>query len=418
MTEVAEARTGLLAPFRSRAFTLYFAGQLISQLGDGIYLVALPFIVFGSGWGADELGLVLAAFGIARLVAFPIGGTLADRHGARVIMLIADGARVVVLLGFALLVFAGQPPLWLVAGSVALFGLFEGMFTPASFAVLPAIVQKELLGPSNSLASTMQSIAMIAGPAAGGPVVTGLKSWVSLLVNAVTFVVSTVTLLFVPVRRVTPAPAREAGEAGPEAPPAVTPGWAEVGRHVVANPLLRMSLLVTVVVNLAYAGMTDVALPSFAISGLGGGPGTFGTIMAAFGVGSLLGALCGVLLLRSRRRALVALFLGVGQGAAIMCVPLGESLVVASAAMLMAAVLQSVLNVFYMTMLQSQIPGELLGRVMSLLVTCAGLAFPLSTVIAGRAVEAVGAPLVIVVAGLGVSLAFVAGFFSREYRRM
>jgi predicted MFS family arabinose efflux permease len=115
---------------------------------------------------------------------------------------------------------------------------------------------------------------------------------------------------------------------------------------------------------------------------------------------------------------LVALCLGVAEGLAMTVIPVGASLVVATAALFTAASLQAMVNVFYMTMLQQSVPARALGRVMSLLVTCAGLAYPASALLTGTALSTVDPKVVIVVAGLGVSAAFSVGFFSRPYRNL
>jgi MFS family permease len=405
-------RPGLLSPLRQRSFALYFAGQLLSQIGDGIFLVALPFIVLGAGFGPTGLGLVLACYGIARVVAFPVGGTLADGLGSRRVMLGADVLRAVVMVGFALLVLVEHPPLWTLIGTVVLLGSLDGIFMPASYAALPEIVPKEHLGAGNSLTSTMHSVATFAGPAAGGPLMANLRSSVSLLVNAATFLASTVTLFAIRRYRVSSQPAEA------PAPDTASRSWKAVLRYLVGSPLLKMALLVTLVANLAYAGMIEVALPSFSITPLGRGVAGYGTIMAGFGLGSTLGALCGPALLRVRRRGLLALIIGIGQGVAIMCVPVGSSLVVATGAMVLAAGTQGMLNVFYLTMLQTEIPPGYLGRTMGLLVTAAGIAFPASTLLAGMAVRGVGPAVVIVAGGASISLAFLLGFGSRRFRNL
>lgn len=423
----AEGTTGLLAPFRDKSFVWYFAGQLVSQVGDGIYLVALPFIVFAAGYGTQGLGLVTACYGVTRVAGFPVGGMLTDRSNARIVMLGADAVRAVLILCFALLVFSKRESLGVIAIVVSLFGLFDGAFMPASFAILPQIVPGRLLGASNSLFATMQSAALITGPALGGLVLVSLHdsahSALGLLVDSATFLVSVLTLLGVRTLALSaatgePGAAQEPTPEPSASEPAAASGWRAVLRFVGGSVIVRMSLMVTVVVNLAYPGLTEIGLPRFAVTSLGSGARGFGLIMAAFGCGSLIGGLFGMRLLGLRHRAMLALVIGVVQGVMVLCVPLGKSLAVAAAAMALAAVSQAVLNVFFLTMLQSRTPANLLGRVMSLLVASAGIAFPVSTALAGVAARAWGPVPVIETAGLGISLAFAIGFISRTYRTL
>ncbi|WP_026423389.1 MFS transporter [Actinokineospora inagensis] len=398
----------LLAPLRERRFALYLVGQLLSQFGDGIYLVTLPFVVLNQGGGPANLGVVLACYGTARLVFLPVGGTLADRLGARSVMLAADALRAVVVLGFVALAAGGRIPLWAMIAVAVPFGVLGGIFMPASFAVLPRIVRPESFAAGNSLIQVMQSTSRIAGPALGGTLVGSLKSGVGLLIDAATFLVSSLTLMAIRPSTVPAAP--DDGDR--------LRTWRSVLRYAFGSVLVRMTLLTTLVFNLAAVGLIEVALPVFARDSLGNGALGFGVMMTGLGVGSVVGALLGPVLLRLRRRGLVALWLGVGEGLALLSVPVGSSLVVATGALFVGACLQAVVNVFYMTMLQQTVPGRALGRVMSLLAGCAGVAYPVSALLAGSVLGVVGVGVVIVVAGVGVVGAFSVGFFSGVYRNL
>lgn len=412
-----EPAVRLLAPLRERRFALYLIGQLLSQVGDGIYLVTLPFVMLGQGGGPANLGVVLACYGTARLAALPIGGALADRLGARPVMLAADALRALVVLGFAVLAANGHIPLWTMITVAVPFGVLGGIFMPASFSVLPQIVRPESLAAGNSLIAIMQSTSRIAGPALGGLLVASLKSGVGLLIDAITFLVSSLTLMAIrPSRPTTETADEPAAQHADDSDRLRT--WRSVLRYAAGFPLVRMTLLTTLVFNLAAVGLIEVALPIFAQDSLGRGAFGFGVMMAGLGAGSVVGALLGPALLRLRRRGLIALCLGIAEGLALTGIPVGNSLVMATAAMFTAASLQATVNVFYMTMLQRAVPARALGRVMSLLATCAGLAFPASALLAGTALGTADPEVVIIVAGLGVSAAFSVGFFSRPYRNL
>lgn len=65
-----------------RNFTLLFGGQMISVIGDALYLMVLPWPVLTTGGSAEVLGIVLAAYGIPRAVSMLLGGCLSDRAAA------------------------------------------------------------------------------------------------------------------------------------------------------------------------------------------------------------------------------------------------------------------------------------------------------------------------------------------------
>ncbi|HEV3355724.1 MAG TPA: MFS transporter [Pseudonocardiaceae bacterium] len=411
MSGTAAAPRSAFAPLRDRTFALYLSGQLLSQIGDGVYLVALPFLVLGRGGGVGVLGVVLAVYGVARLGMFPVGGTLADRWGARRLMLTTDVLRAVVVLGFVALATSATVPMWALIAVAVPFGMLDGLFMPASLAVLPRLVPPASLPACNGLNSAMQSVALVVGPAIGGVLVGAVHTNAALLLDSATFVASSVTLFLARPPAVVGEPAEDGAEQVPTT-------WRSVGAFLRGSAVLKMALLITFVVNLAYAGLTEVALPSFAITPLGVGATGFGVMIAGYGIGAALGALLSNRFDRLPHRGLLALGIGVSQGLVLACAPLGSALGVVVAAMFAAAALQSVCSVFFLTSLQREVPDAMLGRVMSMLAAAVGCAYPLSVVIAGALAAASGAGVVIVAAGAAIAAAFCVGFASRRFRSL
>ena len=105
-------------PLSSRSFRLLAAGQLASTIGDYCYAVALPWLVLSAHGGPVLLGAVLACYGVPRTVFIPVGGMLADRVGARTIMLVADAARCGLVAMLAVLA-AGQVTSLALVGTLA-----------------------------------------------------------------------------------------------------------------------------------------------------------------------------------------------------------------------------------------------------------------------------------------------------------
>src|SRR5579863_1664937 len=90
-------------PLAVRSFRLLAGGQFTSTIGDYCYAVALPWLVLSTHGGVILLGTVLACYGVSRMVLIPVGGVLADKIGARTIMLGADAARCVLVAAMAML---------------------------------------------------------------------------------------------------------------------------------------------------------------------------------------------------------------------------------------------------------------------------------------------------------------------------
>src|SRR5713226_2424438 len=98
----------MLAPLGVRDFRLLFIGQMISSLGDMFYAVALPWLMLSSGHTPQELGIVLAAYGVPRVATLIVGGILSDKLGPRRVMLLADIMRALLVGVLAVLVFTGR----------------------------------------------------------------------------------------------------------------------------------------------------------------------------------------------------------------------------------------------------------------------------------------------------------------------
>src|SRR5258708_12807219 len=95
---------GMMRPFKVRNFNLLFAGQTISIIGNALYAVALPWLILTTGGNAQELGIVLAAYGIPLAVSMLAGGWLSDRLRPR------RGLFVAVACPLPLLAFFAPPP--------------------------------------------------------------------------------------------------------------------------------------------------------------------------------------------------------------------------------------------------------------------------------------------------------------------
>src|SRR6266487_728836 len=158
----------VLEPLRHQKYRRMWAGQAVSTLGDGIFLVALVSTVLATRHGVN-LGYVLGAESIASVAVALVGGVVADRFRRTRVMVFADSLRFLGAVTFALL--AGHMGLPLLLTVAAGMGAGTALFQPAYGAVLPAIVPADTLPAANALRSMTARITGIAGPAIGGIIV-------------------------------------------------------------------------------------------------------------------------------------------------------------------------------------------------------------------------------------------------------
>jgi MFS family permease len=267
-----------MAPLRHLSFRLLVAGQLVSNFGDAIYSVALPWYVLAHHGGVLLLGTVLAAYGVPRTALLVVGGHASDRHRPWTVMLGANVAR-----GVAVAALAGAAATGLATGSVLIIiaivlGAGEGMFIPASSAIVPALLSRDELQAGNALTFGTTQLSQLAGPALGGGLVAVVRAPSGFAIDAATFVVSALTLIGI--QRDAPQPVPSAGQRND---PGEVGDAATVRGLLAREPILRLILVSDALLNLGSAGMGRVARPALSRGPLHLGAGGYGALSAVGG---------------------------------------------------------------------------------------------------------------------------------------
>jgi len=404
-------------PLAVRSFRLLCGGQFASTVGDYCYAVALPWLVLSAHGGPIVLGAVLACYGVPRTALIPVGGVLADKVGPRTLMLAADAARCVLVAGLAVLAARHVATLAALGPVAALIGAGEGLFIPASFAIMPSLLDGERLAAGNALSTAAVQAGSLLGPALGGALVAVTRaSTAAFTVDVVSFGVSALTLLLIPRRPAGGSVAAVAAEAEAEASGTAEAGGAGGGVLTLLRRSreLQVILVVVIAANLASGGMSDVALPALAHASYGAAG--YGALLACFAVGGIAGTLAAARTgnLRAPARFASAVFLI--EAAAIALVPYlgGEA---GAAAMLgVVGACNGLGNVTMLTVLQKWVSPGLLGRVMGVLMLCSFGTFPLSVAVSGALVRHLGPAPFFPVAGTLVGVAILGGLTQREFR--
>ena len=394
-------------PLAVRSFRLLAGGQFASTIGDFCYAVALPWLVLSTHGGAILLGIVLACYGVPRTVLIPVGGVLADKVGPRTLMLAADAARCVLVAGLAVLAARHTASLVALGPIAALIGAGEGLFIPASFAIMPSLLDRERLAAGNALSTAAVQVGSLLGPALGGALVAVTHaSTAAFAVDAASFGVSALTLLLIP---------RQAASGSVAVPEAGEPtDQGGVLALLKRSRALQVILVVVIAANLSGGGMGDVALPSLAHARFGAAG--YGALLACYAVGGVAGTLGAARTghLRAPMMFISAVFLIEAAGIALIPYPGGEA--GAAAALCVVGACNGLGNVTALTVLQKWVPAGLLGRVMGTLMLCSFGSFPLSVAVSGVLVHHFGPTPFFPVAGGLVAVAILGGLTQREFR--
>ena len=420
-------------PLAVRSFRLLAGGQFASTIGDYCYAVALPWLVLSNHGSTILLGTLLACYGVPRTVLIPVGGMLADKVGPRRLMLLADILRCALVGVLTFLAARHNVSLVTLGPTAALIGGCEGLFLPASFTIMPSLLDDTQLTAGNALNQTAIQAGSLIGPAIGGALVaiTG-ASTAAFGIDAVSFAVSAASLALIPRRPAARPAAADAAEAadstagqadtspdspatGPDGLAAQSPGKPQsVLSYIRHSRGIQLVMLVAIAMNLGTGGLGEVALPALAHAHWGAGG--YGAVLACMAAGAVFGTLIAARTGTMRNPGRLASWAFATAGCAIILVPFLGGEAGAAAAMLLDGACTSLAGVLFYTMAQRSLPPAMLGRVLSMIMLCSYGIFPLSVVVAGVLVHHVGATPFFPIAGIFLVLSILGGNSQRAFR--
>lgn len=263
----------------SRDYATLTAGLALSWVGGGFQQVALPVAVAVSGGSAAQLGAVITATMITRIVFVLVGGVVAERMPPRLTMVVSDAVRVASTAGLAIL-FATDH--WTTPAIVALSVVTAAagaFFDPAYLAMRVAIVPPPLRTRAAGLTSMVRTFTGFGAPLLGGFVVAIAGPTVGFVVNAVSFLASIAAVLLVPASRVVRPPGEETAFVA----------QLRAGFGAVRERDWLWSGLVGAGFYHLGNGALLVLTPLIAVQQLGGSA-AYGAIVAAEGLGGFVGA--------------------------------------------------------------------------------------------------------------------------------
>jgi MFS family permease len=367
-----------LGPFQLRDFRLLFAGELVSLLGTAVAPIALAFAVLDLTGSATDLGYVLAAGWAPQIVFTLIGGVLGDRLPRNLVMVGANLLSAVAQGVAAGLLLAGVAQVWQLALLQAVRGTATALFFPAAQAVVPEIVETELLQPANAMLRLAQNSSTVVGAGVGGIAVAAAGPGWAIAFDAATYLASALILLWVRIPRVV----REVGQTIVRD---LIEGWNEFR----SREWLWVIVVCASVGNLVATASFGVLGPLIAKLYLGGAA-AYGAILASQGAGFIAG---GVLSLRWRpqRPLLVSVLFLLPTAAEIACYAAVRETAVIAAVAFIAGLGLEVFGVNWITALQQHVPRHVLSRVNSYDALGSFVFIPLGLVIAGPLAAQLGA---------------------------
>ncbi len=338
------------------AYWRLWTASTLSNLGDGVFMVALPLMAARLTHNAVSISLVGAFAGLPwLLLSLPIGAII-DRSDRRRLLIRADTVRAILVGVGALVIAAGAARIWMLWILALGLGVAEVFFDNASQAILPAIVAPEMLEKANGRRYSAEITANVFLGTPIGSLLFAAVIWLPFALDSVSFLLA--VLLVLTLRGSFRPPARHGAPTSLRSDVRVGVRW------LWSNPMLRGLAMALGLSNFGFQ-MSQAVFVLFAKERLHITDREFGFVLAIIGLGSIAGGLLGERIV-ARVGRLPALYGSVTVWA-VALVAFGAYpvawFVTAMSAILSLAV--TVWNVVTVSLRQQIVPDELFGRVNS-----------------------------------------------------
>jgi DHA3 family tetracycline resistance protein-like MFS transporter len=386
----------VLAPLRFREFRLLIAAVSIFIFAEGMWTVVMALQVIALADDPTALSLVATCLAGGMLAFILIGGIVADRVSQRAIIITVEAVNVAAVGAVATLGALGALRLWHMAVASAILGAGAAFFFPAYSAYLPRIVAPQHLLAANGIEGMIRpTLGQAMGPAFAGVLVGATFPALGSTAVAVLFAIGLVLLVAMrPPRVGQPVSDAETERRHPLAD--LRDGFL----FVVRSRWLLWTLLFASMWVLLAMGPMDVLLPFIARERFVHGGQIYGFLLAAYGLGSALGALAVSTRSLPRRYLTVMMMLWGFGSLPLAVVGVTGSFPVMAIALFVVGLASGAGMVIWGTLLQRRVPAQMLGRVSSLDFFVSLSFMPLSMAVAGPLSKVVPVQFIFAAAGL------------------
>jgi MFS family permease len=381
-----------------------WSGQTVSSLGSVVTRTAVPLVaLLVLGAGPFEMALIIVSASLAVLLVGLFAGAWVDRLRRRPLLIGADAIRAVLLFSIPAAYLAGVLRLEQLYVVVFLEGCLGVLFDSAYPAYVPSLIGVERVVEGNSKLAASSSLAEIGGPGLAGGLVQLIGAPFTMLVDAVSYVFSAVSLLLIR----SPEPSRPPRVVATHIRHEIAEGLRLVSRHPVLVPLTLRSVIAHVA-----GSFYGVLYTIYLINELHLDPLLLGIVVSAGGVGSLVGSFFAQRVINRLGIGPALIWMAAGGSLLGVLTPLAGGAIWLATLMvfipqLLGDGLGTIEEVAEISLIQGVIPDRILGRVNATLeVFSHGIAYPLGALLAAALAGVIGVRGGIAVgwAGMAVSI--------------
>jgi MFS family permease len=388
----AEPKNVPFVALQHRDFRLLWLGQLISQAGSMMQVIAINWqISVLTNYNPLALGFV----GLSRVVPIIffslVGGAVADAHDRRKVMLVTQSAMAIFAALLGLLTDRGLQVVWPIYVLNALAASASAFDSPARQALIPSLVPRAHLANALSLNSIMFDVATIVGPMIAGILIGVRDVAIVYWINALSFLAVIGALLLM-------HPAQQ------EIKRTASVGAVQEGlRFVFRQPIVRSTMLLDFFAT--FFSSANQLLPIFAAQILQVGAIGYGLLTAASAIGSLIAGSAMGFITRIRRPGAVILWAVAIFGVATLIFGLSRSFLVSFMMLMATGASDTVSMILRQTIRQVVTPDELRGRMTSVNMIFFMGGPQLGELEAGLVAALFSAPISVVTGGIGCLIA-------------
>ena len=374
---MAISRTSNATGKLSRDFWIFWTGQTISNLGSSITLFALPLLVYKLTGSALNLGITQAATFLPYLLFGLVLGAWVDRVNRKQMMIAVDIGRTFVIASIPVLALFGSLSIWWIYIAGFLSSTLTICFEAGQFAAIPSLVKQDDLVTANGRIQASYSAASVVGPLLAGLLVAVVPLVTLLFVDALSFIVSSLTLALISISFNT-VNERSKTSLGRD----VIEGL----RYVLKHPVLRNISIMMALVN--FVSITAFAqLVLFTKERLAANDTQVSLLYAAGSIGIVLLSLAAGPLRKRWSFSKVALSALMLEGLLTVVFSLTRWYWLALFIWMSVSGLGILFNINTGSLRQAIVPNNMLGRVISIASVLAWSAIPLGSLLGGFAIE-------------------------------
>lgn len=377
-----------------RNFRLFFIGQLVSNTGNWLTIVALTLLVLHRTHSGAAVGVLSACQYGPLLVLSPWAGVIADRSNKRHLLYVTQGLEMTQSAALALLAFVPHTPLWPFFVVAVAGGCMLAFDNPGRRSFVNEMVQPALVPNAVTLYSAIVNLSRLFGPTLAALLIVTVGYGWSFTVDAISYVAVLVALWAMRESELRPVIRTPRGR-----------GQVRAGlRYVASKPELRITFVMLLVIGTLSYNFT-VVLPLFVEHSLHGSDADFSLVYAAFSAGAVVGTLA------VARRTTVSLRTVIVGGALFGVSMLALAVVPNVASAYPFAAFVGGTSVAYMTattaIVQLQSDEQMIGRVLALQTVLLVGTTPIGGPLLGFLADAAGAraPVLLGAAGAAVATA-------------